>query len=359
MLFIPRVKGKSLSVRLWKGAAGDDTPVVPPEPTAADTRVWWSDDENDYSDIPIIGELTYDSLSVDGHIYSDAVKVEIGSSVTSIGDAAFQMGNLTEVSIPNSVTAINYCAFHECDSLTRVTIPDSVTRLGVASFSGCDALETVIIGKGLAEIEDGNPFEKCDCINEFVVSEENAHYKSIDGMLFSKDGKTLVAGINGDVEIPEATETIGNAAFSGYVGLTSVLIPKSVSRMEGFAFYECSGLWTISVDPENTHYKSVNGLLLSKDGKTLIRGVNGDVTIPNSVTNIGENAFFYCTNLTSVTIPDGVTSIGEDAFNYCSGLTSVTIPDSVTSIGKDAFDSYIRSAVFIGYTLSEVPEIPD
>jgi hypothetical protein len=58
MLFIPRVYGKSLSVKLWKGASGEDTPVVPPEPTVAATRVWWSDDENDYSDIPVTGELT-------------------------------------------------------------------------------------------------------------------------------------------------------------------------------------------------------------------------------------------------------------------------------------------------------------
>lgn len=75
MLFIPKARGKSLSVRLWKGASGEDTPVVPPEPTSADTRVWWSDDEDDCTDIPVTGELEYNSLEIDGHSQKDAVKI--------------------------------------------------------------------------------------------------------------------------------------------------------------------------------------------------------------------------------------------------------------------------------------------
>lgn len=94
---------------------------------------------------------------------------------------------------------------------------------------------------------------------------------------------------------------------------------------------------SFTVGSGNAKYKSVNGLLLSKDGKTLIAGVNGGVTIPDSVTKIGIKAFAGCRSLTSVIIPASVTSIGHNAFVSCSGLTSVTIPVSVTVIDGGAF----------------------
>ena len=119
---------------------------------------------------------------------------------------------------------------------------------------------------------------------------------------------------SGEIVIPESVEhegaaysvtTIGECAFRGCSGLTSVTIPNSVTSIGSAAFQYCSGLTS--------------------------------VTIPNSVTCIGDYAFSHCSGLTSVTISNSVTSIGEGAFYYCSGLTSVTIPNSVTSIGDNAF----------------------
>ncbi len=140
------------------------------------------------------------------------------------------------------------------------------------------------------------------------------------------------------VTIPDSVTNIGDLAFSNCSGLTSVTIPDSVTSIGYGAFSDCSGLMSISVGSGNANYKSVNGLLLSKDGKTLIQGVNGNVVIPDSVTTIRDSAFQCCSELASVTIPDSVTSIGSSAFYGCSGLTSVTIPDSVTSIGNRAFE---------------------
>ena len=208
--------------------------------------------------------------------------VTIPSSVVSIGSSAFSnCSGLRCVTIPDSVTSIGSGAFRNCRGLISVAIPSSVERIGHGAFYGCSGLTSVTIADGVA--------------------------------------------------------SIGDSAFSGCEKLKSVTIPSSVESIGRSAFTGCGGLMSIVVGAENANYKSVNGMVLSKDGTTLIVGVNGDVTIPDGVTSIEEAAFFNRWSLKSLSIPDSVTRIGESAFNNCKGLKSVTIPDSVTSIGRGAF----------------------
>ena len=136
---------------------------------------------------------------------------------------------------------------------------------------------------------------------------------------------------NGNAKLKRRTCTvtsIGNNAFSGCSGLTSVTIGNGVTSIGSSAFYNCSGLTSVTI-----------GNSVTSIGQNAFYNCSAltSVTIPDSVTSIGSSAFSGCSSLTSVTIPDCVTSIGVRAFEDCSGLTSVTIPDSVTSIDGYAF----------------------
>ena len=266
--------------------------------------------------------LTFASnLYLNGTLVTNLV---IPDSVETIGSYAFQWcDSLTSATIGNGVTSIGSNAFRYCDSLTSVTIGNSVTYIGERAFSHCSELTSVIIPDSVTSIIS-DAFEDCISLTSINVSNENTAFKSVDGNLYSKDGKRLIQYAIGKTDtsffIPNSVETIGNSAFEGCDKLTSVTIPDSVKMIRSFAFRSCNSLT--------------------------------NVTIGNSVTSIGSNAFQWCDSLTSVVIPNSVTSIGDLAFQNCTSLTSVTIPDSVTSIGSDAFFN-CRSLTSIKYRGTE------
>ena len=140
-----------------------------------------------------------------------------------------------------------------------------------------------------------------------------------------------------ELALPGSVVGIGNSAFSGCSGLTEIKIPHGVKAIGGGVFSDCSSLTKITVEPGNENYVSQNDLLLTKDGKTLKEGVNGEVSIPSSVTRINDFAFSGRGGLTQVTIPNGIRTIGPFAFSDCDSLTEVVIPSSVVNIGRLAF----------------------
>ena len=253
------------------------------------------------------------------HIYVDTSAFK---GCTSLEIVTFQDYSPFECSSDaDHIRGIDYEAFSGCTSLTSVTIPKSVTSIGSFAFKGCSSLTSVTIPKSVTSI-GSFAFKGCSSLTSITVDENNSTYKSIDGNLYSKSGKTLIQYAIGksatSFEIPNSVTSIENYAFYDCDSLTSITIPNSVTSIGKSAFYDCDSLTSI--------------------------------TIPNSVTSIGESAFESCDSLTSITIPDSVTSIGESTFYNCSSLTSITIPDSVTSIGSSAFfgcDS-LKSVDYLG-----------
>jgi len=257
--------------------------------------------------------------------------ITIPSSVTYIGMFAFNnCTGFTSIIIPSSVTYIDSGAFENCAGLTSITIPNNVTGIDQAAFIKCSGLTSVTIPNSVTYIGD-NAFSWCTGLKKITVSEGNATYSSVDGVLFNKNKTQLVAYPNARSNIytiPNSVKTIGFGAFTGCAGLTSIVIPNNVTAFSDYAFSECTGLSSITIPG------SVTAI-----GNYAFGGCTGltSLTMPNSVTNIGNYAFWSCAGLTSLTISNKVTVIGEYVFTDCTGVTSVTIPNSVTSIGRSAF----------------------
>lgn len=344
------------------------------------------------------------------------------------------MKNLTSVTIPNSVTIIGVSAF-EGTSLTAITIPNSVTSIGGYAFSDCTGLASITIGNSVKSI-GGNTFDGCTGLTSVVWNAKNYNDFSEKSTPFYYNDR--YASDNFDLRLQMTSFIFGDSVqyipawlCSGMKNLTSVTIGNSVTSIGSNAFSGCTSLTSVVWDAKNCndfsekstpfYYKGyyssndfdlrpqitsfVFGDSVQRIPDYLCEGMENltSITIGNSVTSIGLNAFYgctgltkvnytgdikgwlaidmesspisytkslyinnellidliipegitdissnfaNCTSLTSVSISNSVTSIGESAFSGCRGLTSVTIPNSVTDIGSRAF-SYCTGLISV------------
>ena len=300
----------------------------------------------------------------------------IGSSVTTIGSYAFYncSGFTGSLYIPNSVTTIGEYAFYNCYGFTgSLTIGNSVTTIGNFAFYGLWGFTgNLTIGNSVATIGN-SAFENCSRftgslnIPNSVATIGNRAFFNCYGFKGNLGiGNSVIyigewtfsscSGFTGELVIPNSVNTIGNEAFQGCSGFSGSLnIPISVIMIGQYAFSGCKGLEQIVVDSGNVVYDSrenCNAIIKTNENE-LIAGCQNTV-IPNTVTTIGNGAFFDCSNLTgNLNIPNSVTAIGSNAFDCCTGLTgNLTIPNSVTTIGGCAFRgcSGLTKALMLGTT---------
>ena len=159
------------------------------------------------------------------------------------------------------------------------------------------------------------------------------------------------------VTIPASVTSIGDNAFYGCYELTSVTIPASVTSIGEGSFSGCTGLTAIAVDPNNSFFSDVDGVLFNQSQTTLIQyppGLVGSYNIPGSVTIMETNAFYGCAGLTGITIPGSVTSIGDSAFEGCDSLTNATLANGVAIIGQDAFDGTGLTSITIPGSVTSI-----
>ena len=254
--------------------------------------------------------------------------------------------------IPEGVTNIGVWAFYGCSSLTSITLPEGVTSIGDYAFYRCSSLTSITIPESVVEIKEwalhSTPWYDNQPDGAIYCGKVLYAYKGTMPANTSIEVKEGTKGIADNafeycsnltsITIPESVMSIGQSVFSRCSSLTSITIPENVMSIGQSVFSRCSSLTSITVEEGNTVYDSRNGCnaIIETGTNTLLAGCSTTI-IPESVTSIGEDAFYDCDNLTSITLPESVTSIGEDAFYDCDNLTSITLPKSMTSIESGAF----------------------
>lgn len=344
---LPDKNGFIISGNKLLGYLGNDSSVVVPEGvTYVDAGVFW--DKQFIKEIVL--PKTLSTIGGDAFAYCESLlKLEIPQNVVEIGDDPFAgcvKLHLTNKSVEfvlkdnvlftrDGTRLIHYSAW-KSDEIYN--IDDSVEWIGKHSFYKCINLKKVIIGRGV-DYMGNNPFS--DCFN-ITLENRSPHYQYTDGALMDKRGTTIIhysLGMDRDeYSIPESVTTIGRNAFWNCKRLKVLRIGKNVRQIGYNPFANCTNL---QIESDSEFYSARDGILYDSSFRELIfcsnESAKKGVIIPESVENIGRNAFSGCESLKRITIPASVKTISRGAFTNCVNLSDVTLFGKVETVDKWAF----------------------
>lgn len=281
---------------------------------------------------------------------------------------AFPESKGEEYDIPAGTVSIGVDAFGYNEHLTRLTIPEGITELAESTLWGLSNLKDIVLPASLVRIGN-NTLPGGGALERIAVAQSNPFFQSLDGVLFSKDGKTLVffpSGRGGDYDIPLGTTAVMGYAFGANTALISLTVPEGITELPEGAFLQLSGLTQLSLPASlramsqmalpghgalekitvadgNENYQTYDGVLFSRDGKTLLRfpaGRIGTYEIPPGTIILADNSFDGCDTLTGITVPDGVSALPKYIFSGCVGLEEIHLPATITEIGEYALPGY-------------------
>ncbi|MHB8962699.1 MAG: leucine-rich repeat protein [Saccharofermentanales bacterium] len=319
--------------------------------------------------------------AVGDRAFSDCIRLEtvfIPDSIKTIGNYAFvNCDSLNEIYIPGNVTHIGEKAFLLCDDLSKINVsdqnlyyksvdgilydmtcseliyypnalddefvvPDYVTRIAADAFNQDESLTKVTLGSNVTEIGK-YAFAWCTNLKTMILTDSLLH---IGDEAFTGDYYLE------NVVLPINLISIGKEAFMSCHSFTEINIPASVASIGNAAFVYDYQITGFKVSEDNSFYKSIDGVIFSKDSKYILHypgGKAGEYQIPEPVEVIGKHAFRGSSGLAGVAIPDSVVTIEDYAFTECRFLGSATIPAGVNYIGEYAFGGcLLENAVFLG-----------
>ena len=331
---------------------------------------------------------------------SSLVDITLPGRVDSFGEEIFAGCPIESIVIPDGVKTLHGGMFANCRKLKSVTLPNGIETIVGFAFAYCSSLEKITLPRSVTKIQ-GEVFADCSNLTEFTFKGTKAEWNAIEKQDGWNDGCpfTVIHCSDGDLELYEydgsrgleyriegdhavlvgigtctdkeiivastynglPVTAIGRKAIYSLDGITRVVIsdtvthldymaiawcsdlesihiPANLTTMEEYAIIAFGNIRSITVDPNNPNYYSVNNCLINRETKTLILGCDTSI-IPTdgSISAIAPKAFTMCDGIESITIPEGVTKIGEDAFYDCSALKSIELPESLITIDSSAF----------------------
>ena len=308
------------------------------------------DGEISYSEAAAVNSVEKDFLGNYKNKVSSFDEFQYFTSVTKIGDSAFQDCSFKSIVLPGSVTVLGECAFVRCRKLEGIRLPDNITSIGYGAFLACDSLVDVVLPANL-KATGQSMFYNCP----FTHIELPEGLTTIDGWTFSE-----CANLE-EIYLPDNLKVIGPQAFEGCVSLSSVSGGRGLQELGFRSFEKCTSLKTFHIPDnvttigdgvffESTNLERFTGKYVAEDGRAVVKDgtliamafagmTNITYEVPANVTSIGGYVFSDCYELSSISLHDKVVSLGDCAFLRCTGLKSITLPSSIQTIGGGCFDS--------------------